>query len=52
MALRNTIFDFVLIEASLTLEPEQGNGTSTTRMKSLFTVLCRKQEKEREMQKM
>lgn len=36
----------------MTLEPEKGNGTSTTQMKSLFTVFCRKQEKEREMQGM
>lgn len=41
MALRNTIFDFVLIGASLTLEPGQGNGTGTAQMKSLFMVLCR-----------
>lgn len=32
----------------MTLEPEQGNGRSTTQMKSLFTVFCRKQEKERD----
>lgn len=36
----------------MTLEPELGNGTSMTQMKLLFRVLCRKQEKEREMQKM
>lgn len=42
MALRSSIFDFVLIGACLTLEPEQGNGTSTAQMQSLFTVLCRK----------
>lgn len=32
----------------MTLEPEQGNGTSTTQMKSLFTVFCGKQEKEKD----
>lgn len=38
MALRNTIFDFVLMGACLTLEPEQSNGTSTAQMQSLFST--------------
>lgn len=32
----------------MTLEPEQGNGKSTTQIESLFTAFCRKPEKGRE----